>query len=171
MQEEISDPRCLDPGHVGSSASKNAGFVLHGAADWTEAHHAVHLPAVPPQLAQQGAPGVPLRRQHARQAVTSHTGPLLWNSPHLARSRRVLLVSEPGADHGVADPVAPELLLPAGLEVDDGQAGLIQRFCQGDVLLPTCNKPPFRRFHFHSPSCSGAWLSPRVTPQPVTQQW
>lgn len=65
MQEEISDPRRLDPGDVGGGAGENAGFVLHGAADGAEAHHAVHLPAVPPQLAQQGAARVTLRRQQA----------------------------------------------------------------------------------------------------------
>lgn len=65
VQEEVSDPRRLDPGDVGGGAGENAGFVLHGAADGAEAHHAVHLPAVPPQLAQQGAARVTLRRQQA----------------------------------------------------------------------------------------------------------
>lgn len=56
---------------------------------------------------------------------------------HLAGGGGVLLVPEAGADHGVADAVAPELLLPAGLEVDDGQAGLVQGLGQRHVLLPT----------------------------------
>lgn len=137
MQEEISDPRGLDPGDVGGRAGENAGFVLHGAADGTEAHHAVHLPAVPAQLAQQGAARVPLRRQHGCQTpVVLLAAPSLWSPPHLAGCRRVLLVSEPGADHGVADPVPPELLLPAGPEVDDGQTSLIQGLRQRHVLLP-----------------------------------
>lgn len=66
VQEEIPDARGLDPGDVGGGAGEDAGLVLHGAADGAEAHHAVHLPAVPPQLAQQGAPGVALRRRHPR---------------------------------------------------------------------------------------------------------
>lgn len=138
MKEEISDPRCLDPGDVGGGAGENAGFVLHGAADGTEAHHAVHLPAVPAQLAQQGAARVPLRRQHGCQTPSGAASGTftLWSPPHLAGCGRVLLVSEPGADHGVADPVPPELLLPAGLEVDDGQTGLIQSLRQRHVLLP-----------------------------------
>lgn len=136
MQEEISDPRCLDPGDVGGGAGEDAGFVLHGAADRAKAHHAVHLPAVPAQLAQQGAARVPLRRQHGCQTPVVLAPPSLWSPPHLAGCRRVLLVSEPGADHGVADPVPPELLLPAGLEVDDGQTSLIQSLCQRHVLLP-----------------------------------
>lgn len=136
MQEEVPDPRCLDPGDVGGGAGEDAGFVLHGAADRTEAHHAVHLPAVPAQLAQQGAARVPLRRRHGCQTPALLAAPSLWSRPHLAGCRRVLLVSEPGTDHGVADPVPPELLLPAGLEVDDGQTSLIQSLRQRHVLLP-----------------------------------
>lgn len=147
MQEEISDPRGLDPGDVGSGASENAGFVLHGAADWSEAHHAVHLPAVPAQLAQQGASRVPLRRQQGCKTQRFHTAPSLCNPPHLAGCRWVLLVPEPGTDHGVSDPLAPELLLSAGLEVDDGQTSLIQSFCQRNVLLPTWNKHAFTSNH------------------------
>lgn len=63
VQEEIPDARRLDPGDVGGRAGEHAGFVLHGAADGPEAHHAVHLPTVPPQLAQQGAARVALRRR------------------------------------------------------------------------------------------------------------
>lgn len=70
VQEEVSDARGLDPGDVGSGAGENAGFVLHGAADGTEAHHAVHLPAVPPQLAQQGAARVALGPQHGCQTTS-----------------------------------------------------------------------------------------------------
>lgn len=63
MQEEVPDARRLDPGDVGGRAGEHAGFVLHGASDGPEAHHAVHLPTVPPQLAQQGAARVALRRR------------------------------------------------------------------------------------------------------------
>lgn len=58
-------------------------------------------------------------------------------SPHLARGRWILFVSKPSTDHGVSDTVAPEFLLPAGLEVDDGQTSLVQGFCQRYVLFPT----------------------------------
>lgn len=60
VQEEVPDPRGLDPGNVGDGAGEDAGLVLHGAADGAEAHHAVHLPAVPAHLAQQRATGVAL---------------------------------------------------------------------------------------------------------------
>lgn len=63
MQEKVPDPRGLDPGDVGGGAGEHAGLVLHGAADGAEAHHAMHLPAVPPQLAQQGATGVALKQR------------------------------------------------------------------------------------------------------------
>lgn len=58
-------------------------------------------------------------------------------SSNLACSRWVLSVSEPSTDHGVSDTVAPEFLLPTGLEVNYRQAGLIQGFCQRHVLFPT----------------------------------
>ena len=67
VQEEVPDARGLDPGDVGGGAGEHAGLVLHRAADGPEAHHAVHLPAVPAQLAQQGAPGVALGE---RRSVT-----------------------------------------------------------------------------------------------------
>lgn len=63
VQEKVPDARCLDPGDVGRSAGENAGLVLHSAADGAEAHHAVHLPAVPPQLAQQRTTGVALKQR------------------------------------------------------------------------------------------------------------
>lgn len=56
---------------------------------------------------------------------------------YLAGSGRALCVSEASTDHGVSDPVAPELLLLARLEVDDGQASLVQSLSQRNVLLPT----------------------------------
>lgn len=62
VQEEVPDARCLDPGDVGRSAGENAGFVLHSAADGAEAHHAVHLPTVLPQLAQQRTTRVTLKQ-------------------------------------------------------------------------------------------------------------
>lgn len=61
VQEEVPDPRGLDPGDVGGGAGEDAGFVLHSAANGAEAHHAVHLPAVLTQLAQQRTAGVPLK--------------------------------------------------------------------------------------------------------------
>lgn len=61
MQEEVPDAGGLDPGDVGGGAGEDAGLVLHRAANGAEAHHAVHLPPVTPQLAQEGPPGVPLR--------------------------------------------------------------------------------------------------------------
>lgn len=142
MQEEVPDTRGLDPGDVGGRAGKDAGLVLHGAADWPEAHHAVHLPAVPAQLAQQRPARVALKRRdttsfkkgnsqlHLQKVSSSSPG------PHLAGSRWIFFVPETCADHGVSHAVAPELLLPAGLEVDDGQPGLVEGFCQGHVLLP-----------------------------------
>lgn len=63
MQEEVPDACCLDPGDVGGGAGENAGFVLHGAANRAEAHHAVHLPAVPPQLAQERTTRVTLKQR------------------------------------------------------------------------------------------------------------
>lgn len=62
VQEKVPDARGLDPGDVGGRAGEHAGLVLHGAADGAEAHHAMDLPAVPPQLAQQRTPGVPLEQ-------------------------------------------------------------------------------------------------------------
>lgn len=62
MQEEVPDACRLDPGDVGGGAGEDAGLVLHGAADRAEAHNAVHLPAVPTQLAQQRTTRVALRR-------------------------------------------------------------------------------------------------------------
>lgn len=53
VQEEVPDACCLDPVDVGCGAGENAGFILHGAANRAEAHHAVHLPAILPLLAQQ----------------------------------------------------------------------------------------------------------------------
>lgn len=63
MQEEVPDARRLDPGDVGGSAREHAGFVLHRAADGAEAHHTVHFPAVPPQLAQQRTARVTLEEE------------------------------------------------------------------------------------------------------------
>lgn len=63
VQEEVPDACCLDPGDVGDGAGEDAGFVLHGAADGAEAHHAVHLPAVLAQLAQQRTTRVSLERK------------------------------------------------------------------------------------------------------------
>lgn len=63
MQEEVPDACSLDPGDVGGCAGENAWLVLHGAADWAEAHHAVHLPAVASQLAQQRTTGVALKER------------------------------------------------------------------------------------------------------------
>ena len=60
VQEEVPDAGGLNPGDVGGSAGEHTGLVLHRAADGPEAHHPVHLPAVPAQLAQQRAPGVTL---------------------------------------------------------------------------------------------------------------
>lgn len=65
MQEEVPDACCLDPGDVGGGAGENAGFVLHGAADRAEAHHAVHLPAVVSHLAQQRTTRVALGEEEA----------------------------------------------------------------------------------------------------------
>lgn len=56
--------------------------------------------------------------------------------PYLAGSRWIFFVPEACADHGVSHTVAPKLLLSAGFEVNDGQPGLIEGFCQGHVLLP-----------------------------------
>lgn len=66
VQEEVPDARRLDPGDVGSSAGEHAGFVLHVAADGTEAHHAVHLPAVVSQLAQEGTTRVALGEERGK---------------------------------------------------------------------------------------------------------
>lgn len=139
MQEEVPDARRLDPGDVGGSAGEHAGFVLHSAADGAEAHHAVHLPAVLTQLAQQRTAGVPLKERGAvkRQPPRECADCKVSSRSYLTGCRGVLGVSEPGTDHGVPHAVAPELLLPAGFEIDDGQTGLIQSFCQRDVLLPT----------------------------------
>lgn len=63
MQEEVPDASRLNPRDVGGSAGEHAGFVLHGAADGAEAHHSVHLPAVPVQLAQQRPPRVALEHE------------------------------------------------------------------------------------------------------------
>lgn len=63
MQEEVPDACCLDPGDVGDGAGEDAGFVLHSATDGAETHHAVHLPAVPVQLAQQRTARVTLRKE------------------------------------------------------------------------------------------------------------
>lgn len=67
MQEEIPDARCLDPGDVSGGAGEDAGFVLHSAADGAEAHHAMHLPAVPAQLAQQRTTRVALEEDERGQ--------------------------------------------------------------------------------------------------------
>lgn len=61
VQEEIPDPGGLDPGDVGAGAGEHTGLVVHGAADRAEAHHAVHLPTVPAQLAEQRTTRVTLR--------------------------------------------------------------------------------------------------------------
>lgn len=53
VQEKVPDARGLDPGDVGGSTGEDAGLVFHSAADRPEAHHAMHLPAVSAQLAQQ----------------------------------------------------------------------------------------------------------------------
>lgn len=66
MHEEIPDPGGLNPGDVGGGAGEHAGLVLHGAADRAEAHHAVHLPAVPTQLTQERTTRVTLRRTEDR---------------------------------------------------------------------------------------------------------
>lgn len=63
MQEEVPDACGLDPGDVGGGAGEHAGLVLHRAADGAEAHHAVHLPAVPAQLAQQRTTRVSLEER------------------------------------------------------------------------------------------------------------
>ena len=63
MQEEIPNAGGLDPGDVGGGAGEHAGLVLHGAADGAEAHHPMHLPAVPAQLAEERSPGVTLPPQ------------------------------------------------------------------------------------------------------------
>ena len=60
VQEEVPDAGGLDPGDVGGGAGEHAGLVLHRAADGPEAHHAMHLPTVPAQLAEQRASGVTL---------------------------------------------------------------------------------------------------------------
>lgn len=73
VQEEIPDACRLDPGDVGGGAGEHAGFVLHGAADGPEAHHAVHLPAVPPQLAQQRATGVALQEREGKERYNNGT--------------------------------------------------------------------------------------------------
>lgn len=70
VQEEVSDSCCLDPGDVGSGAGENAGFVLHSASDGAEAHHTVHLPAVPTQLAQQRTTRVTLEEEGERWMVS-----------------------------------------------------------------------------------------------------
>lgn len=67
VQEEVPDACGLNPGDIGSRAGEDAGLVLHSAADWPEAHHAVHLPAVSAQLAQQWPTGVALRRRRRRE--------------------------------------------------------------------------------------------------------
>ena len=64
MQEEVPDARRLDPRDVGRSAGEDAGLVLHGAADGAEAHHAVHLPTIPAQLAEQRTTRVALGQRH-----------------------------------------------------------------------------------------------------------
>lgn len=74
VQEEVSDSCCLDPGNVGSGAGENTGFVLHSAADGAEAHYAVHLPAVPAQLAQQRTTRVTLEEEERERCVFSR-----WN--------------------------------------------------------------------------------------------
>jgi len=53
VQEEVPDAGGLDPGDVGGGAGEHAGLVLHRAANGPEAHHPVHLPAVPAQLAEE----------------------------------------------------------------------------------------------------------------------
>lgn len=81
MQEEVPDTRGLDPGDVGGRAGEDAGLVLHGAADWPEAHHAVHLPAVPAQLAQQRPARVALKRRRKRRDATSFKRKLTASPP------------------------------------------------------------------------------------------
>lgn len=81
MQEEVPDTRGLDPGDVGGRAGEDAGLVLHGAADWPEAHHAVHLPAVPAQLAQQRPARVALKRRRKRRDTTSFKRKFTASSP------------------------------------------------------------------------------------------
>lgn len=71
MQEEVPDACRLDPGDVGGGAGEHAGLVLNGAADGPEAHHAVHLPAVPPQLAQQRATRVALEEQEGKNTAAA----------------------------------------------------------------------------------------------------
>lgn len=68
VQEEVPDARCLDPGDVGGGAGEHAGFVLHSAADGAEAHHAVHFPAVLPQLAQQRTTRVTLGEERGERS-------------------------------------------------------------------------------------------------------
>ena len=142
VQEEVPDACRLDPGDVGAGAGEHAGLVLHGAADGAEAHHAVHLPAVAPQLAEQRTARVALEEEEEGghefkfSPRPSTFVPVAIEPSYLAGSRWILGVPEAGTDHGVSDPVAPELLLSTGLEVDDGEASLIQGFCQRHVLLP-----------------------------------
>lgn len=77
VQEEVPDASRLDPGDVGSGAGEDAGFVLHGAADGAEAHHAVHLPAVPPQLAQERTTRVTLREERRRWVLRQTCKPTI----------------------------------------------------------------------------------------------
>lgn len=56
---------------------------------------------------------------------------------HLTGGGRILCVPEAGADHGVLHAITPEFLLPTSFEVDDGEAGLVQGLCQGNIFLPT----------------------------------
>lgn len=49
---------------------------------------------------------------------------------YLAGSGRALCISEPSTDHGVPHSVTPELLLFAGLVVNDGESSLVQRLSQ-----------------------------------------
>lgn len=72
MQEEVPDACGLYPRDVGSGASEHAGFVLHGAAYGTKAHHTVHLPAVTPQLTEQRTTRVSLGKKEAGQAKIRH---------------------------------------------------------------------------------------------------
>ena len=74
VQEEIPDARRLDPGDVGGGTGEDAGLVLHGAADGAEADHAVHLPAVPAQLAQQRTAGVTLEEEEEEEEVEETGG-------------------------------------------------------------------------------------------------
>lgn len=149
MQEEVPDARRLDPGDVGCGAGEDAGLVLYGAADGAEAHHAVDLPTVPALLAQQRTTRVALSQRHGGAFKSRKTAPTfditltsslmlsLTLGPDLACSRWILLVPEPSTDHGVSHAVAPEFLLSARLEVNDGQARLIEGFCQRYILLST----------------------------------